>query len=412
MKTRLGITCPLSVVSKTQAVLVLPRFSGQNFTIGNNTEQSIWIESHSPIHSDLDAINQEHPKDDLFALRGSVPHRQSTESAVQITALRAPDIREAWTNDELGNGAFVVRQTLTQTTAWPPGRVVFVVDGSAAMAEHLGDIADALVAMPPGIESCLIVAGDDVTEPVPVAGESHTPYRVIAEHVRALQVAGGCDNLPALIRAWDVAAEVPDGVVVWLHAAGPILLGQIGPLSRRWHRRTDGPLLYDVQVDGGPNRIATRLHGEQAYVSVNLLGSAAENLKYLLEGWHADSTKWCAVRTRCPKREVVLANNSKQTSTHLARLWAADEVQSLLETHDDTSTDQATELACRYQLVTPVSGAVVLENAAQYAAANLEPVDGNTVPTIPEPGFYLLAAVVMLVLLHSIRRRKVACAVA
>ena len=74
-----------------------------------------------------------------------------------------------------------------------------------------------------------------------------------------------------------------------------------------------------------------------------------------------------------------------ETSDHLARLWANDEVARILAPRDDTLTDEARSLAIQYQLVTPVSGAVVLENAEQYRASGLQPVDAGTVPTIPEP---------------------------
>jgi hypothetical protein len=40
-----------------------------------------------------------------------------------------------------------------------------------------------------------------------------------------------------------------------------------------------------------------------------------------------------------------------------------------------------------------VTGAVVLETAAQYRAAGLEPVEAGTVPTIPEPEMVMLLIV-------------------
>lgn len=50
---------------------------------------------------------------------------------------------------------------------------------------------------------------------------------------------------------------------------------------------------------------------------------------------------------------------------------------------------------------------MVLETAAQYKAAGLEPVDPDTVPTIPEPEVWammIIAAAVLGVVL--IRRRR------
>ena len=50
-----------------------------------------------------------------------------------------------------------------------------------------------------------------------------------------------------------------------------------------------------------------------------------------------------------------------ETSDHLARLWANDEVARILAPRDAELEDEAIILAARYQLVTPVTGAVVLE---------------------------------------------------
>ena len=61
-------------------------------------------------------------------------------------------------------------------------------------------------------------------------------------------------------------------------------------------------------------------------------------------------------------------------------------------------------LAGRYHLVTPVSGAVVLESQAQYDEAGLTPADGSQVPTVPEPGTWALILSLSLALLLARRR--------
>ena len=70
-------------------------------------------------------------------------------------------------------------------------------------------------------------------------------------------------------------------------------------------------------------------------------------------------------------------------SDHIARLWANERVLELMRSRGDRA--EAVALATRYRLVTPVSGAVVLETKQQYEAAQLKPVDQATVPTLPEP---------------------------
>ena len=72
-------------------------------------------------------------------------------------------------------------------------------------------------------------------------------------------------------------------------------------------------------------------------------------------------------------------------SNHIARLWANERVLELMRVNPINNRGAAVALATRYQLVTPVTGAVVLETAQQYDESRLTPVTRATVPTIPEP---------------------------
>jgi len=68
--------------------------------------------------------------------------------------------------------------------------------------------------------------------------------------------------------------------------------------------------------------------------------------------------------------------------------------------------EQATSLAATYQLVTPLTGAVVLETREQYERAGLEPVKSGTVPTIPEPEEWLLMFTVATILAWMLFQRR------
>ena len=88
---------------------------------------------------------------------------------------------------------------------------------------------------------------------------------------------------------------------------------------------------------------------------------------------------------------------------HLARVWAAEAVA---DEASPTGEGARSALAANYQLVTPLSGAVVLETQAQYDAAGLTPGDPSAapqVPNIPEPATALL---VLLSLTAAALRRK------
>jgi hypothetical protein len=75
----------------------------------------------------------------------------------------------------------------------------------------------------------------------------------------------------------------------------------------------------------------------------------------------------------------------------------------------DGKRAEAVEVAGKFQLVTAVSGAVVLETKAQFDAAGLSAIDPATAPSIPEPATVVLimggAAAVFVVWR---RRRKTA----
>jgi hypothetical protein len=75
---------------------------------------------------------------------------------------------------------------------------------------------------------------------------------------------------------------------------------------------------------------------------------------------------------------------------HLARQWAIEAVDSPLSGIPETDRPA---LAARYQLVTRVSGAVVLETMEQFERHGLTPVDADSVPQVPgvpEPSTALL----------------------
>jgi hypothetical protein len=94
----------------------------------------------------------------------------------------------------------------------------------------------------------------------------------------------------------------------------------------------------------------------------------------------------------------------EKASAHIVRLWAYDEILRLLSQDNYDARSKAIELATKYQLVTPVSGAVVLESQAQYDQAGLEPVEPGSVPTIPEPETWAML-IIALVLLTAVARR-------
>ncbi len=218
---------------------------------------------------------------------------------------------------------------------------------------------------------------------------------------------GGADNAPALLKAWDLAAQKPgNNAIVWIHNPQRLLLTPVDELRQRWERPY-GPKLYSVQIRSGADEIERRLDGINEVLPVARSASLQGDLEILFAQLTGRVKKLEFVRSsRKFDRQMAMAGT--ETSDHLARLWASDEVTRILAMRDMSLTDEAMTLAARYQLVTPVTGAVVLETADQYRASGLEPVNAGTVPTIPEPGMValLIVAGAFLIWLMYMKYRK------
>ncbi len=194
----------------------------------------------------------------------------------------------------------------------------------------------------------------------------------------------------------------------------PVLLGDPQSIAQRLQRgEAGGARLIDLQAVDGPNLLAREWSAHPLYQALPRLGSLEDDLKRFLETWTGQAPRWhwSLERSENPDRVTATttagnattsgattsganANETNATdatanaSRHLVRLWARDRIDLLRR---QRKTPDAVALAGLWQLVTPVSGAVVLETKAQYQAAGLTPVDPLTTPAIvPEPETWAL----------------------
>jgi hypothetical protein len=258
----------------------------------------------------------------------------------------------------------------------------------------------ALDALPKGVPFALVIAGhDDAANGRTPQLAPLTPAKLaeLKDVLEDISFEGGTDNVPALLGAWDLAA-LSDAAIVWVHGPQPVSLTSPAALEQRWDRRADGPRLYAVSAATGPNRILEAFDGVDAVVTVPRRGALQDDLARLFKSFQRGASRVQAQRNRLDASAAAEATNgAHRTSEHLVRLWAHDEVRELLRDRKHPEQRQlATALAARHALVTPVTGAVVLETQAQFQQAGLEPVAAGEVPTIPEPETWALLAMVLL----------------
>jgi hypothetical protein len=409
IKVRLGITAPLHLESAAVGLMRLPGFIERNFSIPEHTGHSVWLESRQPLKPATSSLAIDLSRPGTNSLHGPLRDAELNGPESVIRVARDPSVIVSWSGDRHGTEGQIICQTIESRRAARPDRIILVIDGSKEMKEFMPAFADAIEQLPEGIEFSVVLAKDGaeaLSGPVKAAGEAS--LREAAQRLCDAGTTGGQDNTLALLRGWDLACERTNSVVLWLHGPQPILLENGEALQQRfdwhaWSGASQGPIMLDFQIVMGPNRVLEALNGIAAVQTVPRWGTARADLKRLMGAWSGGTETLGFTRERL----ATVAGNSRepggQTSQHLARLWAFDEVQRLLHSRN---RDAAVALAATYQLVTPVSGAVVLESNEQFQLAGLTPVDPQSVPSVPEPGTIALLslAVIAVAAIRGIRR--------
>ena len=348
---------------------------------------------------------KERPKDNLYALRGKLT---DGELAMPFTvrATRRGEDNVSWAKDYRGDD-FVVQQRIVEEAPRAPDSVVFVIDGSARMSQYLDTIADVMTGLPNGLEFSVLVASDEVFELVKFQGGSSGAYADASDKIRSIKCVGGCDNVPALIDAWEIAAKSQNSAIVWLHATQPIQMQGSEELIQKWERRGGNPKLYDFQFGGGANMVAKSLEDLRVIRRIPNFGNSKAALDRMADEWSGEAKRYVYKREHVPMSEK---REGKEGTAHIVRLDRYAKILELSASHSDADKIEAIKIAQKYQLVTPVSGAVVLESKAQYDEAGLNPVDGSDSPSIvPEPETWALMIVGMVVLLVMGSRKARLC---
>ncbi len=357
MKIRVGITAPLRLTDAHTAAVDWPRMIETNFEPAERLRHDARIEADAPFADGK-----------KIAVRAIADARFNAEPALRLAL--ADTARSAIADDPLDPDS-VIRQTVAAVASPRPRKVVWIIDGSRAMASAWDELLT--VAAPPDrAPDAIFFAGESVARWEPKDGPP-------AAWLRRQKCRGGCDNLPALEAALDAAGAEADAAIVWLHGPQPVELSPARSLIGKIAARGSAPKFFDVAVGAGPNRIAEQLETLIVWQRAMNGDTPAQRLASLLDGWSGRATHFAVKRERTPRAGAV-ANANR----HVARLWAREEIERLRA--EPWQWDVAEKLALTLQLVTPVSGAVVLETQEQYDRHGLKPVDPATVPVVPEPG--------------------------
>lgn len=369
MKVRVGITAPLGLSSAESATLELPRFVEVNFDSGRNLKHNVSAEGDVSL-----SLGSAAGKKVLVSLDDAAFQKSHSLS---VTRNAPPGAVFA---EHISDASLAIRQTVAKAKMDRPSRVVFLIDGSTPAEPARERFAKSVAEIPDTMPFGVVFAGDAV-EALDIASASAQTRTTAQRWLDERSFSGGQDNVPALANAWDIAAAEPDSAIVWLHAPQPEILSALSQLEQRMERANPhAPRIYLAPLAAGPNRIAEKLDSFRTFRNVRAL-----TLSGMLRSWSGNSPALAFQRDVIPAGEI--PSDAIRADRHVARLWALDEVQRLAQKPDKSD---AQKLAVAAQLVTPVSGAVVLETQAQYDRHGLSAVDPASVPIVPEPGSAVL----------------------
>lgn len=397
MKVRIGITFPLILENEKSGLVRLPYFRDKNFKMPDITKHIVWLESKKELQSANKNLKYEQ-ENNVTAIRGNITDKELIESISSIRAVKSDEFKSVWAKDEKG----IITQTIEQRNGVKPTRYIFVVDTSANFKSEKENVVAAIQNLPAETEVGLVLThGNALNTGLSFPNSIIGSPAEIAEKIKQAEFDGGTDNLPALTRAWDLAAEKEGSVVIWTHAPQPYKFSSSNGLAQRIYRRPNKTEIFSISNANGLDVIEKELDDLNYLKNAPRFSDLKTDVERLISQLNQSQRSFNYIRTNVEKADL---SNAKETSKHLIRLWANDEVNRILAVPNEEK--KAVELAQKYQLVTPVTGAVVLETQQQYDQFGLNPVDKNSVPTIPEPETYLLIAVVLGVFLWLMATRK------
>jgi hypothetical protein len=197
---------------------------------------------------------------------------------------------------------------------------------------------------------------------------------------------GGVDAAPALATLAKRRAARPHAIL-WIHGPMPAEATELHPLHLAWQER-DAPRLLGVLTAPGPDPV---MDGIAGYKTVWVKDDATpENLAYAASARAAGPATATPVGGRWPAPQSFLATDVDGRESSLGKLHAWS--KTLQGWYNGKRTDDLARYAASRRLVTPISGAVVLETKEQYQRHGLDPEKAPADPNpqvsslAPEPG--------------------------
>lgn len=364
MQLRLGLAVPLKLTSSSDGDLVLPAFIERNFQ--TPAAHTVHLTSTSPI-SQNSFLKVSSPTNGSYTANGHVTQEMlgSFETAIRCsrdeqcktvvcTAVsHAPDLY----------------QELQAVREGPPAELIAVIDGSVEMQAYLNEIAEALSRLPSNVSINIVTDGSN--DLAPFASSGTDSFSRAVQSLKSFHCVGGQDDSPVLLAAARQIAGNNHAAILWIHSAQPVLLNETKSYRKQLQEGLKDTQLFDVQIHAGPNRVVETLDRAANYHLVCRMGTVRGDLDRLIGEWKGTLPVYSLLRQ--VNFEHTPASLDVAQSRDVASLWVADEVRRAVLNNLPGELSEAEVLAAKCRVVTPLTGAVVLETDEDYRRNKLSP---------------------------------------
>lgn len=366
MKIRLGISAPLEVETASQVGFTLPRIGQHAFAIPDSLRHQVRIRT-DPEQSSPTVAN-ELSTAQMAGFDGALSFPKDPWEMTSIA-------RDPRSGDENS----LIHQIVTSPKIDPDAPLVLVLDASRSVGDSTEALAHGVVALARSRSLMLVT-----THPEPqVLGDLQgLSEGEVLERLEGIEFKGGQDNLPGLAEGLRQAAETPGTHLLWVHGPHPVALSSASHVLPQLSDVPTELVLFRYSVDGSTSRQAESVirssHRRFSTHNVPRRSGLADDLRTLAhnldEGIAGSASSRRRIAPSSASAEAVIAPSA--AAIHMTRIWARErsaENGRGASRAELARTDiiAASEMGTIYEIVTPWTGAIVLETDAEYAAAGL-----------------------------------------
>ena len=367
LKVQIAITEPLKLDGGNNASFGMPRFIDSNFALTGQHE--LTIRSNEKMVSALKAIKPIVTTDGANLLSGELNEDDISKTTFSVKLNSPVNFSAKLISDPFSAGMKIKEEmTVRNTTA--PRHLVVVVDSSQAMQSRIEEVIAAINKIPAQVKTTIMLAGDNETN------QAYSREEGI-QKLKSNKFGGGQDNLFALVKAAERAGESKGGAVLWIHGPQPGYNDEMYLMAPY----AAPPKFFEMALDDCLTDVNEffKNHKEVGpFAAIPRSGPLGDDLQSFLSKWQPGATETNMTLEQSTASNNIEAVTDTDAAREVAILKAADSVKELLARG---VVLDAARLSVQYHIVTPVSGAVVLNNPAVQTAPNY----GSQFAPLPTP---------------------------